>query len=273
MDHGKVGMRSGFLQRIVQQLGCLVACAAGALAGCGPAPETQLGVRLVRAEDPLGPLAGGFDRMRVARAVCQIALQDGTLIAAAEANLDVSTAPGAQQLSLRGVPPGSDYFARVLGLGLAGDVVECGATGPFALATGERLEVTIEIGAPAADDAVCERLCTADADCPAGDLCPSPCARIDPPAECPRALCAPFNVGATCAADPDCGGLACLPETEGYPGGYCTAPCVEDAGCPPGSHCKTPGGLCLKDCASADDCRAGYTCALVSGAALGCLPE
>ncbi|HOX43494.1 MAG TPA: hypothetical protein PK668_07850 [Myxococcota bacterium] len=262
-------MRSGLLLPV----GSLAACLWGAGLGCGPAPEAELGVRLVRAEGALGPLANGFDRLRVARAVCQIALQDGTLVAAAEADLDVSTAPGGQALALRRVPPGGGYFARVLGLGLDGSVAECGASGPFSLVAGERRVVTIEIGAPAAADPVCERLCTADADCSAGQLCPSPCARLDPPGECLRALCAPFNVGAACAAEADCAGLRCLTPAESYPDGYCTARCAEDSGCPPGSHCKVLGGWCLKDCAGAADCRAGYACAQVSGAALGCLPE
>ncbi len=251
-------------------LGCVAWLLLGA--GCGPGPGGEIAVRLVRAEDPLGERAGGFDRLRVARAVCQIVGQGGGLVALAEAALDLTSAPGEQQLALGRVPAGDGYFARVLGLGLDGSVVECGATGPFSLRAGERLPVTLVIGAPPAGDPLCEGLCAAHADCPAGWLCPSPCARGEQGAECVRALCAPARVGAACATEEDCDGLTCLGEAEGYPGGYCSAACGAEVACPAASHCKPPG-QCLKACLGDADCRAGYACALVSGTDRGCLPE
>jgi hypothetical protein len=68
-------------------------------------------------------------------------------------------------------------------------------------------------------------------------------------------------IGSACTMDSQCGaGRVCLPETGGWPGGYCSLDCTS-ATCPTGSTCITGVvaiDVCLADCPPA--CRAGYTC-------------
>ena len=73
----------------------------------------------------------------------------------------------------------------------------------------------------------------------------------------------PFDIGAACAAAPDCNRNTCL---TGMPGGYCTQEACDAMGCPTGSRCFKLGledyYVCLQDCMSNSDCRAaeGYAC-------------
>jgi hypothetical protein len=77
------------------------------------------------------------------------------------------------------------------------------------------------------------------------------------------------TIGIECASDADCDTMYCIPESEGFRGGYCTAGCVTDEECPMGSACipvgggGSMGGLCFDVCdpsAPTRDCRAGYGC-------------
>ncbi len=97
------------------------------------------------------------------------------------------------------------------------------------------------------------------------------------------------NVGAACAADMDCTGVAdtCLSDPQIFPGGYCTAACdpaVTDS-CPTGSMCQDFGGgqtFCVLTCDPAvatRQCngRQGYGCSTdfqLSGVCLaGCVDQ
>ena len=74
------------------------------------------------------------------------------------------------------------------------------------------------------------------------------------------------DIGEPCSGMGDCDSF-CIGESDGFPGGYCTAPCGEGAECPDGSSCTPVGrgmSICLADCepgAAERSCRAGYGCA------------
>jgi hypothetical protein len=92
----------------------------------------------------------------------------------------------------------------------------------------------------------------------------------------------PSLVGLPCVDDGDCGGGTCLPESSGFPSGFCTQRC-EPAACPTGTRCSALSDasrpVCGLTCAidgGASNCRAGYVCdwGLAFGApqALLCVP-
>ncbi len=200
--------------------------------GCGESDTAELGFVLVRpgelGADGLLLRATGLDREHVVRAVCEVSGPDRVAIAYAEAELDPETPAGEQELRLRDVPAGQGYFARILGLASDGEVWECGATGPFDLARGEKKEVTIVI----------ER----------------------------------DYIGEPCAIREDCGqGLSCR---TGWPGGYCTASCVQDD-CPGRNlcfECFDPGRCCVETCEDASGCRDEYECRDDGDGRTACLP-
>jgi len=74
------------------------------------------------------------------------------------------------------------------------------------------------------------------------------------------------DVGEPCGAMGDCESF-CIDEGDGFPDGYCTAPCDADNPCPTGSTCTPIGrgmSICLAECdpdAAMRSCRAGYGCA------------
>lgn len=62
------------------------------------------------------------------------------------------------------------------------------------------------------------------------------------------------ELGATCEAPDECAAI-CLRPTEGWPGGLCTIPCVDDRGCPGDASCvDEAGGACLYRCDRDPDC-------------------
>lgn len=88
------------------------------------------------------------------------------------------------------------------------------------------------------------------------------------------------GVGASCAADRDCGdGAKCLRQVMlpfggvnlTYPGGYCTKACSSDHVCGNGASCPLASAgaaaaafsNCMQNCESASDCRGGYSCGSV----------
>jgi hypothetical protein len=77
-------------------------------------------------------------------------------------------------------------------------------------------------------------------------------------------------IGSACTTDSECGaGRICLPEFDGWLGGYCSLDCTS-AVCPSGSTCisgATSIDICLVNCPPA--CRSGYTCT-AAGAANVC---
>jgi hypothetical protein len=90
---------------------------------------------------------------------------------------------------------------------------------------------------------------------------------------CAGATCAKTNpmrtlaVGARCAARGDCGeGGICVPDTWGYPQGYCVYGCARQADCGPSGVCVRAGEdqVCVLRCARASECRAGYVCAALN---------
>lgn len=104
----------------------------------------------------------------------------------------------------------------------------------------------------------------------------------------PRSGCIPLNVfdagvngpGFACQDDSQCGtdGLGqCIPDFSGWPDGYCTRSCEDDA-CPAGSECieADSGGqpvfICLASCQTDGQCRMGYTCEVLESAGV-CIPE
>lgn len=92
-------------------------------------------------------------------------------------------------------------------------------------------------------------------------------------------------IGTPCAVHADCSATGsaplCLPEIDGWPGGYCSELCdLATPVCPDGAECVerlvggdlAPHGVCLKTCLDTLDCAPGYECiAQGSGAAL-CAP-
>jgi hypothetical protein len=72
------------------------------------------------------------------------------------------------------------------------------------------------------------------------------------------------TIGARCDVSHECDDR-CLPEGEGFPGGFCTYDCATQADCTVRSACvELQGGVCLYDCTSSFDCEflgPGWTCA------------
>jgi hypothetical protein len=78
------------------------------------------------------------------------------------------------------------------------------------------------------------------------------------------------QVGRICSADRDCA-VHCLLDDDRFSGGYCTATCMDDNGCPSGSICiaqkngpqNATLGWCIASCQSASDCNTfgrGWVC-------------
>lgn len=104
---------------------------------------------------------------------------------------------------------------------------------------------------------------------------------------CDQGICdggtATSTVGAPCTRDADCTGgvLAeafCITAAEGYPGGYCSAPCqlvCADFSSICAGELAPLVGNCYAGCVTAGDCRTGYDCVEVTtglGAFNACLP-
>lgn len=118
-----------------------------------------------------------------------------------------------------------------------------------------------------------EGLCNVDDDCSRkgdGYIC-------DVDQSCWSYAYVPLNpggaaMGAACGEPEQCESDLCLGESEGFPGGYCTADCdPEDPNwCPTGSICAEDHEgfmICQPTCANSDACREGYEC--IDG---GCRP-
>jgi hypothetical protein len=282
-------MRPGFL--VISWISLF---AAGiATPGCGQEPRTEVGFVLVRLENlPKGVwgLRDGLDRVNVVEATCEILKADGTSVASETFDVNPDAVPGEQEVRLRGIRAGSNYYARILGLDSQEEVYECGVSGPVNIKKGKKHWVEIAIVTPPAEDPQCDELCRTDGDCPAGSFCPSPIARgagtacIDA-MNCTPALCKPFWVGAPCEESADCGPeLGCIIAGWGYPNGYCMATCITDEDCPQGSTWSSSccpadiAGLaqsvCTRDCTTDGDCREaeGYACKPIDAGKFGCLP-
>ena len=262
--------------------------------GCGESSRTEVAFVLVRLADPNRGGSSlrydGLDRENVVEATCEILKSDGTLEAGETFDVNPETVPGDQEVRLRGIRSGSNYFARILGLDNDGDVYECGVSGPVTIKSGKKHWVVIAIGPPPEEDPHCDELCKSDDDCPLGSFCPSPHARevgtgcIDL-LNCTPALCKPFSVGAACETTDDCGPeLGCISTGFGYPGGYCMKSCATDTDCPQGqtwsSSCcpadiaELAQPVCTRDCVNDGDCREaeGYVCEPFDTDKFGCLP-
>jgi hypothetical protein len=264
----------------------VLACALAPLAGCGQ-EGASVGFVLLRAEDlrpgSLAPRTAGLDREYVREATCQILNSELGTVASETFDVDPESTPGEQEARLTGVPAGSGFFARILGLDDSREVHECGVTGPFNLGGGKEHWITIVIQPPPNGDPYCQAVCATDEGCPSGAYCPSPCASGDDSGACVRALCLPYAVGAPCSGT-ECGAdLSCVLPGYGYQDGYCTKSCEVDGDCPRGvdwsSSCcpGTVAGLghavCTLDCTVDADCRQGYRCTSFPVDKLGCLPE
>jgi len=282
-------MRLGFL--VISWISLL--SAGTVIAGCGEEPETEVGFVLVRL-DPFWErtpgLRDGLNRDHVVEATCEILKSDGTPEASETFEVDPEAVPGEQEVRLRGIRAGSNYFARILGLDSDRNVYECGVSGPVTIRKGKKHWVEIAIVTPPANDPHCDELCKSDDDCPTGSFCPSPLARgagtacIDA-LNCTPALCKPFAVGDSCEITDDCGPeLGCISPGFGYPGGYCMKSCASDADCPqgqawsssccPGNIAGLANSICSLDCEVDGDCRQaeGYVCKSIDNGKFGCLP-
>lgn len=88
------------------------------------------------------------------------------------------------------------------------------------------------------------------------------------------------NFGAPCTDVAECsaGELTprCLAESQGFPDGSCSAPCLDGSGeCGADAGCinTSAGGLCMGDCAANEDCRDGYRCCANEDYGGLCLPD
>ena len=80
------------------------------------------------------------------------------------------------------------------------------------------------------------------------------------------------DIGKPCTQASECVGGACRPEaTHGYPGGFCTTKCSEEArrnfetdqSCGANAHCQIDGWsdhVCMPACEDSSECREGYRC-------------
>lgn len=248
------------------------------LHGCDNTDTARVGFVLIRADqaNSSGPRASGLDRAHVAWAECQVLDASGAELIGGMVPIDNGTQAGEQEVALDNVPVGDNRFARIRGLQEDQSVWECGATGPFSLEKGQQYTVTIIIHTAREQDPRCEQLCTSHQDCPADSYCPSLCARqVDSP-ECTEALCDTDYVGRSCISNDDCGQLSCLLDGTGWPGGYCSAACLNDLSCTGRALCVEYNSKqsCIKTCSSDEDCRMseGYGCTESQGKQV-CLPK
>lgn len=113
------------------------------------------------------------------------------------------------------------------------------------------------------------------ANCGANGMCQGGTCAMTPP----RDAGAPAAVGSPCTAGgaSSCGqGQFCLPDMAGFPGGYCSAQCAADGGCPGGATCVTTTvfGFTQSGCfATCGTCRAGYACQPRDGGSAYCRPD
>lgn len=125
-----------------------------------------------------------------------------------------------------------------------------------------------------------ENLCCSRPDCPPGQSCELPgggesiCE--EPPPRPDGGTAGP--VGQPCDQTPgSCGQRGfCIGEDQGFPGGYCSAPCGPNRPCPGDGLCREVGmgnTICLDGCTAGADCREGYVCGR-AGVGMGqvCLP-
>ncbi len=126
---------------------------------------------------------------------------------------------------------------------------------------------------------ICIPICSSDAQCGGGAVCDPHTSRC----VAPGGVATGAVTGEPCASNEACASGACIPEANGFTGGYCIANCVlppgwntntffdgaslPSGGCadsaicfPNGSFAARDLGVCLHQCASADDCRDGYEC-------------
>jgi hypothetical protein len=72
------------------------------------------------------------------------------------------------------------------------------------------------------------------------------------------------SIGARCDSSPECNDH-CLPDGEGFPGGFCTVLCNSKLDCTVATECvELQGGVCLFECNDEYDCDflgSGWECA------------
>jgi hypothetical protein len=102
------------------------------------------------------------------------------------------------------------------------------------------------------------------------------CGRICPSGQsCAAGVCQSGDLrepGRACTRSSDCPGSggACLPEQNGWPGGFCSYICAQDEDCGAMAVCLGPVSapstyFCRRSCLNNGDCRAGYQCNPVPG--------
>lgn len=158
---------------------------------------------------------------------------------------------------------------------------------------GELLCVSLTPGDP--NTATCLLPCDTTGECPAGDICktleaggPLVCAPLcQSDADCPgvgacdrySGFCAESTahpeggeIGAACERDADCKSAFCIPPSNLFPEGLCTAFCsLSLQGCPEGSACTAnwspvgDEGLCFSRCTGEETCRTGFVCGAYPG--------
>ncbi len=121
---------------------------------------------------------------------------------------------------------------------------------------------------------ICSRPCTADSDCPSGNLCGS----------VPSAgkVCLPGGLAGRCRNDKECSagflcdtsvGVCYVPVPVSRPA---CAPCTSSLQCPQGGFCRQDGNAqsCTSPCSTDGTCAAGYKCVSVTGATgMQCVPD
>jgi len=86
-------------------------------------------------------------------------------------------------------------------------------------------------------------------------------------------------VGGSCSRGNECETGTCLPNDDGFPGGYCSIPSCNDLRpCPTGAYCQfsvaKEVSVCLAFCSGKSECRDDYVCQPIYGSALGvCSPK
>jgi hypothetical protein len=86
-------------------------------------------------------------------------------------------------------------------------------------------------------------------------------------------------VGGACDRGGECDSQTCIPESDGFPGGYCSVPsCNDRRPCAMGSHCvyssKREQSVCLAFCSGSSECREGYVCQPIYGTGINvCSPS
>jgi hypothetical protein len=127
---------------------------------------------------------------------------------------------------------------------------DCSTECPF---TGE-CDVYTYVGSPSTCNSAC--IPTTITTCAGGDGCCPPACTMATDSDCSGGPTG--GLGDPCADTVDCDDLGSPFSTfcvTTFPGGYCTAFCVDNL-CPTGSRCALDfSGLCVKECATAADCR------------------